>query len=146
MLATMAILPGPAASAENSLFGVAPEVTQRICDGVDHDARWYTEVAGWLELSPAIFDQPVHTETRREIFGNPVLDTQTKQATCERKDEYNDKLKELITKYYKQGNLNTDCGSKDGLQRFIERRLALFDWIAASDWDAPRPADVTCVA
>ncbi|GAA5091615.1 hypothetical protein [Nocardia iowensis] len=143
-LATALVLPGSPAHAESSLFGVAPEVSTQICDGKDHDDRWYQEVGDWLELSPAIFDKPVHSETRGELFGNPAFIPDTRRETCEKHDAYNEKLKELITRYYQPGNLHQDCENAAGLQRFIDRRLALFGWIAANDWNAPEPPAPTC--
>ncbi|MFB8282942.1 hypothetical protein [Nocardia colli] len=145
-LAATALLPGSPARADDSLFGVAPEVSQQICDSKEHDDRWYQEVGEWLELSPAIFEKPVHSETRAELFQNPAFIHDTRKATCEQEDAYNGKLKELITKYYKPGNLAPDCGTTGGLQRYIDRRLAVFHWVAANDWNAPKPAAPTCSA
>lgn len=145
-LATALMLPGTPAQADGSLFGVAPEVEKQICDGKDHDDRWYQEVGEWLELSPAIFDKPVHAETRAELFQNPAFVPDTRKVTCEKEEPYNEKLKEMITKYYKQGNLIQDCGTTQGLQRYIDRRLAVFAWIAANDWNAPKPPAPTCSA
>ncbi|WP_280394653.1 hypothetical protein [Nocardia brasiliensis] len=137
---------GPAARADAVIFGVAIEADEHMCDGSDHDGRWYQEIGEWLELSPLIFDKPVHTETRRALYGNPVFDKDTRNAMCAGEAAYNEKLQALITESYVVGNLHELCETNEGLLRYMKRRSAVFQWITVNDWNAPKPPTPTCLA